>query len=195
MSASRRSPARANEARERILAATLRCAQRNGGGAVSLQSIAAEAAVSKALILYHYGDKEQLLATTIRWLSERVVRREEEALEASSATSVLEDYWRWIDTETRSGEVRVLIELGQERGDECRRALGESAAQRQAVAERTVGRVFQLLDLSPRLPTAMLASCELSFRDGLVLWASRTPDRNSRVSFDVFWLSLLGLTH
>ncbi len=193
MPAARRQDVRASEARERLLAATLRCAARDGGGALSLQSIAEEASVSKALVLYHYQDKERLLATTIRWLTGRLLAREASALAQSTAGSVLEDFWRWLDEELQRGELRVLIELAQERGVETRRALEESALQRQQTAEQTVSRVFQLLDLSPRLPAAMIASSELAFRDGLVLWAWRQPDRSARVAFDVLWLSLLSL--
>lgn len=173
--------------------ATLRCAQRDGGGAVSLQAIAVEAGVSKALVLYHYHDKETLLATTLQWLSDRVVQRELHALERSSATSVLEEYWQWLAAELHSGELRALLELTQARGEKVRQTIATSAAQRQAAAERTVARVFLLLDLVPRLPAAMLATCELAFRDGLVVWSSQRPDQNLRVAFDVFWLSLLGL--
>ncbi|MBK6306089.1 MAG: TetR family transcriptional regulator [Gemmatimonadetes bacterium] len=79
MPAARRQDVRASEARERLLAATLRCAARDGGGALSLQSIAEEASVSKALVLYHYQDKERLLATTIRWLTGRLRARSERA--------------------------------------------------------------------------------------------------------------------
>lgn len=193
MPAAKRQDLRASEARERLLHATLRCAARDGGGALSLQSIAEEASVSKALVLYHYRDKEQLLATTIRWLTTRLLEREAHALAQSSASSVLEDYWRWLEEEIAAGELRVLNELSQERGGETRRALEESALQRQARAEQTVARVFQLLELAPRLPAAMIASSELAFRDGLVLWAWRQPDRSARVSFDVFWLSILSL--
>ncbi len=193
MPTSRRSPARALEARERLLAATLRCAQRDGGSAVSLQSIAAEAAVSKALVLYHYRDKEALLATTIRWLADRLVAREVAALEKSTSSSVLEEYWRWLDGEIATGELRVLLELSQERGEATRLAMVSSAGQRQAAAEQTVSRVFTLLDLAPRLSPAMLAACELAFREGLVIWSSQRPERNARVAFDVFWLSLLSL--
>jgi AcrR family transcriptional regulator len=193
MPSGRRSPARAIEARERLLAATLRCAQRDGGSAVSLQSIAAEAGVSKALVLYHYRDKEALLATTIRWLSDRVISREIEVLETSTASTVLEDYWRWLEGELASGELRVLLELSQERGEESRAAMDASSRRRQDVAEHTVSRVFALLGLAPRVSPALLASCELAFREGLVTWSWQRPERNARVAFDVFWLSLLSL--
>jgi len=190
--------ARAAEARERLLSATLRCAVRDGGGALSLQAIAREAAVSKALILYHFRDKEALLASTIRWLDARIQSRESRALSGSVATTVLEDYWRWIDGELALGELRALLELSQERGEACRQAVRESAGRRRQQAEETIARVFGLLELTPRLPAAMLASCELAFREGLVVGTSPSvpshSERSARVAFDVFWLSLLSLT-
>jgi len=193
MPAAKRRDLRASEARERLLEATLRCAIRDGGGALSLQSIAAEAGVSKALVLYHYHGKERLLAITIRWLATRLLAREANALARSSASSALEDYWRWMASEIERGEARVLIELSQERGAEVREAIDETSLARQQQAEQTVSRVFQLLELTPRVPVAMIASGELAFRDGLVLWAWRQPDRSARVAFDVCWLSLLSL--
>lgn len=196
--AGKTSTTRAAEARERLLDATLRCAVRDGGGALSLQAIAREAAVSKALILYHFRDKEALLAAVIRWLDARIHERESRALEGSSATSVLEDYWRWIARELSTGELRALLELSQARGEGCRQALGESAERRRQQAEATIGRIFSLLELTPRLPAAMLASCELAFREGLVVGAAPAvrshPEQSARVAFDVFWLSLLSLT-
>jgi AcrR family transcriptional regulator len=192
------SKSRAGDARERLLAATLRCAVRDGGGALSLQAIAREAAVSKALILYHFRDKEALLASAIRWLDSRIQSRESRALADSSAATVLEDYWRWIDGELTAGEHRALLELSQERGEGCRQAVRESVDRRRQQAEATIERVFSLLELTPRLPAAMLATCELAFREGLVLGSSPSaqshPDRSRRVAFDVFWLSLLSLT-
>lgn len=188
-----RASVRATDARERLLLATLDCARRDGAGALSLQHIAREARVSKALVLYHFHDKERLLVAVIEWLTERLVVRERVALSASTATSVLEDYWQALDREFRFGELRVLIELSQERGVDAVAALGASARRRRSVCDETISRVFQLLELSPRLPTAMLAACELAFREGLVLSAAREAEHSARVSFDVFWLSLLGL--
>jgi AcrR family transcriptional regulator len=194
MPTGRRGASRAHEARERLLAAMLRCALRDGGSAVSLQSIATEAGVSKALVLYHYRDKAALLATAIHWLTDRVVQREKAALASSTAGTVLEDYWQWLEEEMRAGELRVLLELVQERAGEARDAMAASAQLRQSAAEQTVARIFQLLNLAPRLPPAMLASCELAFREGLVIWGGERDDRNTRVAFDVFWLSILSLT-
>lgn len=194
MPTGRRGSSRANDARERLLAAMLRCALRDGGSGVSLQAIAAEAGVSKALVLYHYHDKSALLATAITWLTDRVVQRERGALARSTGATVLEEYWRWLESETQAGELRVLLEMAQERAFEARGAMEASATLRQVTAEQTITRVFQLLDLVPRLPPTMLASCELAFREGLVIWGAQRSDRQARVAFDVFWLSILSLT-
>ena len=184
---------RARDARARLLDAALRCAQEQGYGALSLQTIATQANVSKALVLYHYRDKDALLATLIGWLTDRVIAREQVALTASTTTSVLEELWKWLDGELREGELRLLIELTCERSTAARRALGASAERRHEAARATVVRVFQALELSPRLPTSMLATCELAFRDGLVISAAHQRDRDARVAFDVFWMSLLSL--
>lgn len=186
---------RAAAARERLLRATLRCAIRDGGGAVSLQAIAHDAAVSKALVLYHYRDKDALLAATIEWLTSRVIEREEQAIARSTANNVLEDYWKWLEGEVERGELRALLELCEVRSGAARAAVEHAARRRVAQGEQTVARVFGLLALAPKLPTALLASCELAFRDGLVLSASMAPEHSTRVAFDVFWLSLLSLTN
>jgi AcrR family transcriptional regulator len=188
-----RRASRAADARDRLLAAMLRCGLREGGSAVSLQAIAAEAGVSKALVLYHYHDKAALQAAAIHWLTDRVVQRERAALAASTGATVLEEYWRWLEGEMHTGELRVLLELAQERAAPARAAMEASAVARQAGAEQTVTRIFQLLELVPRLPSAMIASSELAFREGLVTWGAQRADRNPRVAFDIFWLSILSL--
>jgi AcrR family transcriptional regulator len=193
MPSPRRQSARAKDARARLLDAALRCAQEQGYGALSLQTIATQANVSKALVLYHYRDKDELLATLIEWLTDRTISREQVALTSSTTTSVLEELWKWLDGELREGELRLLIELTCERSIPAREALGASAERRHETARATVVRVFQALELSPRLPTAMLATCELAFRDGLVISAAHQRGRDARVAFDVFWMSLLSL--
>lgn len=193
MAVTRHAVARAADTRERMLHAALRRARQDGAGALSLQSIAAEAQVSKALVLYHFQDKDEIFATVITWLTARVVAREARALAESSAASVLETLWRWLEREITDGELRVLIELTGQRGEQARLALQRSAEARHTAASATVGRVFELLHLSPRVPIMMMAATELAFREGLVLSAAREPERNTRVAFDAFWLSLLSL--
>lgn len=194
VSTEQRPAGRAADTRDRLLQATVACARRDGAGAVSLQLIAAEAHVSKALVFYHFRDKDDILATTISWLTARLVARERAALAESTPASVLEELWRWLEGEIAAGELRVLIELTGERGTDARAATQRSAEARAEAADATIARVFGVLGLTPRIPTTMLAATELAFREGVILSAARDPARNPRVAFDVFWLSLLSLT-
>jgi hypothetical protein len=52
--------------------------------------------------------------------------------------------------------------------------------------------VFAHLGLTPRVPAALLGDATVAFVDGLALDAGSV--RDPRVSFDVLWLALLGLT-
>ena len=193
MPTGRRGPAPPVPPRDRILEATLRRAVRDGSGALSLQGIADEAEVSKALLLYHFRDKDDILATLITWVSGRVVAREAHALEGSTPATVLEAMWKWLHHEIEEGELRVLVELAGERGPRTRQANSTSAEQRHRAAEQTMTQVFQLQRLSPRVPIPMLAAAELAVREGLTLSAAREPGRTVRAAFDMFWLALLRL--
>lgn len=193
MIASRRSVARPTSTRERVLEGALRSAVHGGTSALSLQSIASTARVSKALLLYHFRDKDDLIAALITWLTDRIVHREEEALRTTQPHTSLETLWMWLEQEITRGELRVLLELGSERGERTRAALRESGTRRHAAAEATMQRVFQLLRLTPRVPASMLAAAELAVREGIVLDIARDGDRIARAAFDVFWLGALRL--
>ena len=171
----------------------MQCAVRDGSGTLSLQTIAAAANVSKALLLYHFRDKDDVLAVLITWLTGRVIAREQIALTGTTPAGVLDALWGWLEREVKSGELRALLELGSERGIRTREALASSGVQRHEVAEATMTRVFQLLRLTPKVPIPMLAVAELAMRDGLVLAVAREPTRTVRAAFDVFWLAALRL--
>jgi AcrR family transcriptional regulator len=193
VTSARRPTTRPPTTRDRLLEAALECAVHKGSTALSLQTIAAAANVSKALLLYHFRDKDDVLAMLITWLTGRVVAREESALLDSNAAEVLDALWSWLEREVERGELRALLELGSERGKRTREALASSGERRHDVADATMTRVFHLLRLTPKVPISMLAEAELAMRDGLVLAAAREPKRTVRAAFDVFWLAALRL--
>lgn len=193
MTSTRRGTHRPPTTRERLLEAAVDRAVHDGTNALSLQSIAARAEVSKALLLYHFRDKDDVLAALVGWLTSRLIAREQGALEGASPYAVLETLWSWYESEMVRGEVRVLIELGGERGERTRAAVRSCNERRHEVAASTMKRVFELLRLTPRVPMEMLAAAELAMREGLVLDAARDPSRTVRAAFDVFWLGALRL--
>lgn len=64
-----------DERREEIVEALWRVTVRDGLGAVSFREVAAEAGVSVRRVQYYFGTKAQLLASALRMLGQRAVKR------------------------------------------------------------------------------------------------------------------------
>ena len=158
-----------------------------------MQDVATAAGVSKALIHYHYKDKESLLEQVALWATVGSVERESRALDGSTAADAVDALWRWLDEELRGGHLRLLLELGQYRAPRVRAAVAEGIRLRREAATRTIQRLFELLELRPRVPVALLAGVVVAFVDGLASRPLSERDADARVTFDVFWLSLLSL--
>jgi AcrR family transcriptional regulator len=58
-----------------LVRSTYRVMARQGVHRLSLQDIADEAEVSKGLLLYHFGSKDNLLVATMRWALQRTAER------------------------------------------------------------------------------------------------------------------------
>jgi AcrR family transcriptional regulator len=184
--------ARGNAA-DRILAAAAECAGMLGVAQVSMQAVADAAGVSKALIHYHFRDRDELLARLADWLAGALVHGEALALEDTDATNQLDALWLWLAAELSSGRLRALVDLGQERGAPVRDAVRRSRELRRAHATQTLERLFAGLSLHPRLPAPLVGDVWVALADGLAVEAAIEPDANLRLRFDVFWLSVLSL--
>ena len=184
--------ARGNAA-DRILAAAAECAGMLGVAQVSMQAVADAAGVSKALIHYHFRDRDELLARLADWLAGALVHGEGLALVDTDATSQLDALWFWLEAELSSGRLRALVDLGQERGAPVRDAVRRSRELRRAQATQTLQRLFDGLSLHPRLPVPLVGDVWVALADGLAVEAAIEPDANLRLRFDVFWLSVLSL--
>jgi AcrR family transcriptional regulator len=188
----------------RILDAAARQIASVGAADLSLSGVARAAGVSKALIHYHFRDKDHLLASVVAQLSEAIVSRERECLapfEAEHNPLAVDALWEWLASELQRGHIRVLLELDAYRGEEVRAATRAAAALRRATARYTVERLFRILDLRPRVEAALVADVVVAFVDGLALEVDLAvaPEdlaavaSSPRVAFDVFWLAMLSL--
>jgi AcrR family transcriptional regulator len=186
-------PVRAAEAaRARIIDAAIRCIGRKGAEGASMAAIAAEGGVSKGLLHYHYADRARLLAEVVTQLANRLIAREQAAMDAADGGGAVDALWKWLEGELARGELRALLELALLREPQVRVAAASAAARRRRAATRSVEALFGRLQLVPRVPAALLGGASVAFIDGLAAdSASGTGD--PRVSFDVFWLALLGL--
>jgi AcrR family transcriptional regulator len=182
------------DARTRIVRAGARCITREGVTGASMAAIAEEAGVSKALLHYHYHDRATLLAEIAERIGIDVVERERAAVDESGGTGGLDALWRWLEDELRRGELAALVTLSLTRLGKVRLATRTAATERRRSAARTIKHLFTELDLTPRIPAALLADAAVAFVDGLALDVANGTARDPRVSYDIFWLALLGLT-
>ena len=186
--------ASSTDARVRIVDAGVRCIAREGVTGASMAAIAVEAGVSKALLHYHYHDRSTLLAEIVERIGIRTVERERTAVDESDSMGGLDALWRWLEGELRRGELAALAELALVREAPVRRATRSTASNRRQSAARTIERLFAELDLTPRVPAPLMADAAVAFVDGLALDVANGSAREPRVSYDIFWLALLGLT-
>lgn len=178
----------------RILEATSACIVQKGAADVSLQDVAEAAGVSKALIHYHFHDKGELLARLVEWLRVGLVARQETALAGVSASAALDALWQWLSDELERGDLRALLDLTLVQGTAVQAAVNATAAARREAAGSVTTQLFDALGLRPRVPASLIADAFIAFVDGLALDRVVAPERNARISFDVFWLAMLGLT-
>lgn len=178
---------------KRILDAAARCIVDSGAVALSMSEVATAAGVSKALIHYHFHDKDTLLVRLLERTVNEIVEREQRALAGPTTPLALNVVWDWLDGELRRGSLRVLLEVSQVRTAPVEAAARAAAAQRRRSAADSVRRLFAILELTPRVPVELLAEVVVAFVDGLAIDAAHVDERTPRLAFDVFWLALLNL--
>ena len=178
----------------RILEATSACIVQKGAADVSLQDVAEAAGVSKALIHYHFHDKGELLARLVEWLRAGLVARQSTALTGVSGSAALDALWQWLSDELERGDLRALLDLSLVQGEAVQAAVRITAAERRDAATQVITQLFDALGLKPRVPSVLIGHAFVAFVDGLALDRVVEPERNARISFDVFWLSMLSLT-
>jgi AcrR family transcriptional regulator len=157
----------------------------------SMAAIASEADVSKALLHYHFSDRAQLLAEMTTLLGRRLITREQSALEYNETVTPVERLWQLISAELDRGELRALLALATVHDKAVRDAMDEVSTARRTSSAATVDELFAQLGLTPRVSTTLIAGASVALVDGLAL--DRESGRDSRVSFDVFWLAMLSL--
>jgi AcrR family transcriptional regulator len=159
-----------------------------------MAAIALEAGVSKALLHYHFHDRAMLLAEIVERIGVQLIGRERAAVDGNGGVSGLDALWSWLNGELRRGELASLGALALVREAPVRDASRAVADHRRRSAARTVERLFTQLELTPKLPAALMADASVAFTDGLALDVASGSTRDPRVSFDIFWLGLISLT-
>ena len=164
--------------------------RRGGAAELSMGDVAAEAGVSKALVLYHFRDKDSLLSALVEDVGAEMLQRADAPL-ASGAP--LDAHWAWLDRELATGDLHVLAMLAECNSEPARAAARRIAEARRIAAARQVEEVFQRLGLTSRMPSELVAETLLAFADGLAGQHALGILRDPRAAYDVLWLALLTL--
>lgn len=187
-----RSEARAPASR-RILDAARELVSEGGAAQLSMGDVAARAGVSKALVHYHFTDKDTLVSALAEEVGRGVVERERAAIAQADAGHALDGYWRWLEGELRTGDAQILTALAECDSERVRALSRRIASDRRAAAMDHVTHVFESLSLTPRVPAALVADTVVAFIDGLATAYALDPTRDPRPAFDVLWLALITL--
>jgi len=98
--------------RERLLGATLRTVAEHGIAKVSARTVAAAAGVNQALVFYHFGSVEEMLAAACEQGARERVGRQREALEGVGSLTDLVHVARSVHAQERAaGNVALLGQL------------------------------------------------------------------------------------
>jgi AcrR family transcriptional regulator len=155
--------------------------------------VAANAAVSKALVHYHFHDKDSLLVALAEQIGAAVVARAQRVLAGSSNEHVLDAYWSGIEDELHAGDLRILLALAEYDSDRVRSVCRRLATERRDLVSAHITSVFEQLGLTLRVPAQLVSDTVIAFTDGLTLAHALEPERPTRPAFDVLWLALLTL--
>jgi AcrR family transcriptional regulator len=184
---------RSAPAHERILAAARELMARGGAAEISMGDVAANATVSKALVHYHFHDKDSLLVALAGQIGQSVIARARRALDSTSNEHVLDACWNGIEEELRAGDLRILLALAEYDSDRVRSVCRRLSSERRELTSAQISAVFEHLGLRLRVPADLVADTVIAFTDGLTLAHALEPDRPTRPAFDVLWLALLTL--
>ncbi|MFE5211857.1 TetR/AcrR family transcriptional regulator [Streptomyces sp. NPDC056600] len=100
------------DTRTRLLEGTLHTLAEHGIAKVSARSVAAAAGVNQALVFYHFGSMDELLAAACRHgAEERVARYRERLAEVTSLSGLLALGREIHDTERASGHVALIGQM------------------------------------------------------------------------------------
>jgi AcrR family transcriptional regulator len=184
--------ARPPDTRARILEEARAILTAHGADALSMSEVAARAAVSKALIHYHFADKRALLLDVMSEAAGRAGRRVAEAA-PSGNDDALERAWKWLDHEARAGDVRVLHELSRNEDARVGEAARASVLEWEAAARGLARAVLDALGVHPRIPSGMCEQLFATYAHGVIARAGAHNGSAERAGFDTLWLALLTL--
>ena len=174
------------EGAPRLLDAAIALGVEGGVSALTVQGIADAAGVSKALVLYHFGDKRAVFTA----LARRLADADAAAMQEASAQEDPIEAWRALGSDAGLAKRRALLgALVQELP--VRRGATALLATRRAGATALAAAMLESAGLRPRIAPEIIGTIALQQLDGLAV--SSVPTNESEATLDAFALALLSL--
>jgi len=152
-------------ARSAILAGALQTLRRDGLDGFSIAAVAHRAAVAKGLVLYHFGSRQQLLASCGMAIAEERSRRLAAAQAGGSGAAEADACWEELRRQDADGTARAWLAL-------CSAGL--------------IDRSTKQTDFEEAARHMLLDGCAAAIATG-------APLQEVREAFDTGWLALLDL--
>jgi AcrR family transcriptional regulator len=176
------------ETAPRILEAAQALGAAEGVTALTLQGVATAAGVSKALVLYHFGGKDQLLTA----LAERVVEADARAVDAAASAPDPLEAWRQVAGDAALRASRALL-AGLLQEPALRPHAVALAGPRTLAATRLASAMLRAAALRPRIATPLLGQVLLHQLDGVAVTPAAANAADLDAALDAAALAVLGL--
>lgn len=182
------------DARSRIIASARRGILEYGERGANSAQVGAEAGVSKALVHYHFADKQALLLAVVDDCGQRIERRLRLVPDALRGTNAFERCRKWLAEELEAVDIHLLLRLAGS-GDEAVRNRARSGIQvfRSAV-EAQLETALESLAVAPTIRMDLIASLASATALGLAGSDVREASGDREATLDTLWLAILGLS-
>ncbi len=184
---------KASQARGRILQIAREEISRAGWTAATSGRVAQRAGVSKALIHYHFRDKESLLSALAVQCRDGVVRRGSRIVAPARRENPVDEFSDWLDSELSAGDLRIALQLKASGIPAVARAADEAVTAVRVELEQRVDAVLGVLDVAPTIPLDSVVDLLMAMSTGLALVPVEPVARRRRLVESV-WLGLLSVS-
>ncbi len=177
------------ETRDRILDAARAEIVQAGWAVATSGRVAHRTGVSKALIHYHFQDKDSLLCAIAEQCRANVVARSERGAGLAAHANPVDAFSEWLEGELEARDLCIALQLKISGRDSIVRAAEAVLLAFRSALRRQERLVFRALGLTPVVPTDSIVDLFMAMAEGEALVPMEPPTRRRMV--ETVWLSLL----
>lgn len=176
------------DARARIVAAARRNLLQGGEGRASSGRIAADVGVSKALVHYHFPNKQALFLAVIAGCAGATAPPNE-----SGEGDAIQQCREWIVGELRSRDLELLLQLARSEDDHVAGAARDALGMFRETVGRQVHRMLHALEMKLTVRADVVVDLIATVVLGLAATEPDLREEDRAQILDALWLAMLSL--